>query len=752
MDVSEFRRILTCFAESAAAVDLAKGEFVVQLRDEVVSGSLVRKEGSLFVDEGSGQSRAEGWLVNRVARLPLLADRILSDVPDLEDFVIPSGNLVGAINQDPVGGGSSVSDAVGACFDQIGRRVPGTTSVLYLTSDAGEGKTTVIRRLSRDVAYRFKRKEIDWLLLPVPMGGRAFLRFDELVVAALMQRYRFSYWFFEGFVELVRLGVVVPAFDGFEEMIVEESSGEAVSAVGNLVNQLDSEGSVLLAARKAFFEYQSFRTQARLFDAIGREDSVEFARLALARWSRNQFVHYGQLRKHPNPGSLFDQVAAKFNNDRHPLLTRAVLVKRLFDVADELREVPDLIAKLGTEPRDYFHEFVLAIVSREVNEKWLDREGREGVVLLSVEEHIDILASIAREMWVSSTDVLRHDVIDVVADIYCEETKRPPAIARQIKERIKHHALLTSSSGGRVGLAFDHEDFRYFFTGIALGRLCAFGSREDLRSFLRVAAISETAADEAFLIYERAGGRAEALVDRLLALTSGELSTSFVLENAGRLLIRALDCRRTSALVRVEGVTFGPSALIGRELSNVEFVGCYFAPTSLEQTGLRDVKFERCRFERVELGHNGDYDCQLVECEVACLALPDDVALFDPAEIDSALGSVGFRAAGSAERDRISVAEPDEALLLTQRAVRIFMRSTQVNEEIFRLKLGNSASTFVDAILPELLRRGLFERVPYRGSGRQERFRLGVAMSSIQEALSNAAGSYARFLDELSRA
>lgn len=750
MEVTEFRRVLTCFAESAAAVDMVKGEFVVQLRDDVVTGSLIRKEGSLYVDEGSGPSSAESWLVNRVARLPLLADRILADVPQLENFVVPSGTLVDAIHRDPLSEGSVVSNAVEACLAQIARRVPGTTSVLYLTSDAGEGKTTVIRRLAREVAHSFKKKEIDWLLLPVPMGGRAFLRFDELVVAALMQRYRFSYWFFEGFIELVRLGVVVPAFDGFEEMIVEESSGEAVSAVGNLVNQLNSEGSVLLAARKAFFEYQSFRTQARLFDAIGREDSVEFSRLALARWNRDQFVTYGQLRKHPNPGILFDQVAAKFNNELHPLLTRAVLVKRLFDVAVELREVPELIAKLGTEPRDYFHEFVVAIISREVNEKWLDREGREGVVLLSVDEHIDLLASIAREMWVSSTDTVRQDVVDVVADIYCEETKRPPAIARQIKERIKHHALLTAASGQRSGLAFDHEDFRYFFTGIALGRLCVAGSREDLRTFLRVAAISETTADEAFLIYERSGGRAEDLVEKLLGLASGELSTSFVLENAGRLLIRALDGRHGAAVVRVEGLTFGPSALIGRDLVDLEFNGCYFAPTSLDQARLNDVRFFRCRFERIEFGQHGVYDCELIQCDVACVVLPDEVTIFDPLEINKVLNGVGLRSAHDADCDHAYVGEPDEALLITQRAVRIFMRSTQVNEETFRLKLGASANTFVDEILPELIRRGVFERITYRGSGRQERFRLGVAMSLIQEALSVATGSYVQFLDRLS--
>lgn len=750
MEVSDFKRVLTCFAESPTAIDMAKGEFAVQLRDEVVSGKLLRIDGGLWVEEEGDRRKAESWLVSRVARLPLLADRILTEVPEVENFVVPSGSLVPAIDQDPSANGRKVEDAISACFEQIARRVPGTTSVLYLTSDAGEGKTTAIRRLARDVAHKFKNKEIDWLLLPVPMGGRAFLRFDELVVSSLMQRYRFSYWFFEGFIELVRMGVVVPAFDGFEEMIVEESSGEAVSAVGNLVNELNSEGSVLLAARKAFFEYQSFRTQARLFDAIGKEDSVEFSRLALARWSREQFVSYGRLRGHGDPGGVFDQVASKFDNDKHPLLTRAVLVKRLFDVALELDGVTELVAKLGSEPRDYFHEFVLAIISREVNEKWLDREGREGVVLLSVEEHLDLLAGIAREMWVSSTDLLRHDVVDAVADLYCEETRRPPAVARQINERIKHHALLTHSVGQRVGLAFDHEDFRNFFTGVALGRLCISASKEDLRSFLRVTSIPETTAEEAYLIYERSGKKPGDLVAALLDLAAGELTTSFVLENVGRLLIRALDGLSCDERVLIEGIMFGPSAFVGRCLHNILFVGCYFGPTSVEQTRFRNISFERCRFERIELGDHGRLDAKMSECEVSCVVTQDDATLFDPAEIAKVLDTYGFRRADGVAGGSSQLNEPDEQLVLTERAMRIFMRSTQVNEETFRLRLGNFAAIFIDSVAPELVRVGVLEKVPYRGAGRQERFRVGVAMSEVQRALSRSSGSFEKFLAEFS--
>src|SRR4029077_1840672 len=96
----------------------------------------------------------------------------------------------------------------------LSRRPAGATSVLYLTSDAGEGKTTLINHLALKQAQRYKEKTTDWLLVPIPLGGRTFLRFDDVVVAALVNRLRFQLFYYDAFLELVRLGVLVPAFAG----------------------------------------------------------------------------------------------------------------------------------------------------------------------------------------------------------------------------------------------------------------------------------------------------------------------------------------------------------------------------------------------------------------------------------------------------------------------------------------------------------------------------------------------------------
>jgi hypothetical protein len=373
MLIEDFRRILSAFADSRADLDIARGTLLVQIRDEVIEARITQRAGDLVVEEGGQQSTAAQWLINRIARIPLLADRILSYVAPPENFVTPSGQLIDQPDFAASMSDEEQSDAVAAAMRVLSRRPAGTASVLYLTSDAGEGKTTLINHLAIQQAKKYKEKTSDWILVPIPLGGRTFLRFDDVVIAALVNRLRFQLFYYEGFLELVRLGILVPAFDGFEEMIIESSAGEAISALGNLVRSLRSEGSVLIAARKAFFDYQSFRTQAHLFDAIGG-DSVSFARLALSRWTKSQFLDYGIRSGLTHPEATYKAVSKRLH-PQHPLLTRAVLVRRLVDVAKQVPDLTSLLELIGTTPQHYFFQFVNALVEREANDKWLDQSG-----------------------------------------------------------------------------------------------------------------------------------------------------------------------------------------------------------------------------------------------------------------------------------------------------------------------------------------------------------------------------------------
>src|SRR5437763_311095 len=113
-------------------------------------------------------------------------------------------------------------------------------------------------------------------------------------------------------------------------MFIERASGDAVSALGNLLQTLRSSGSVLIAARKAYFEYRSLQTQSRLFDALGN-GSVTFARISIDRWNRDMFLKYCGKRGVSDADQLYKHVSSGLTPE-HSLLTRAVLIKKLVDV------------------------------------------------------------------------------------------------------------------------------------------------------------------------------------------------------------------------------------------------------------------------------------------------------------------------------------------------------------------------------------------------------------------------------------
>lgn len=747
MQFEEFKRIVTCFADSVDDIDASRGELLVQIRDETITARLHQRPDGLIVEEDGERQRATAWIVNRIARLPLLADRICSYVSPPPHFVRPSGRLLDQPDRESSDKDSFREDVGETLSETLDRRPAGTTSVVYLTSDAGEGKTSLIDHLAVERAKAYKARRSDWLLVPIPLGGRTFLRFDDVVVSALVNRLRFQLLYYDAFLELVRLGVLVPAFDGFEEMIVAASSGEAVSALGNLIGKLRSAGTLLVAARKAYFDYPSFRSQATLFDAIGTSGNVAFGRVSLNRWKRDTFIRYAGARGVRAPEEIFDAVSKRLD-EQHPLLTRAVLVRRLVDVAGEDADITGLLARIGDDPQDYFQEFVDGLVRREADRKWLDTTGDPPRALLTTEEHHELLAMVAHEMWLSATDELKMDVVGLLVEMFAED--KSPSVARQIGERIKQHALLVRNGSGRTALAFDHEDFRLFYFGRALGGILAAGDLGEMRSVLEKAGLPTSAVAEAVGVLRRRGGNRKKQLVLLQRLADGEMPASFVRENCGALTLALL--HDVDGPYAVRNMSFPADALRGRRLRNVTVTGSYFHATGLAETELCGCKFENCDFERLEMDgsekiSHSSFDDRCSVGSVVRLDAGDQIARFGPDAIAGELRRAGLEIELATSREAAAPEEhPDDDMRVVQRFLRAFLRSNALNESTIRQRLGVNASRFLKSLLPELLQAGVVREVPYQGHGTQRRMKLAAPMARIEEALSAAGGRFDDFV------
>lgn len=743
MDIPTLRRVLTAFADSPADVDLGRGTILVQIRDDVIEAQVVSRHGSLYVWEQGEEMPAPQWVIQRIAKLPVLADRILSFVANEPHFVTPGGTLLDQLDESPLDEEKPVGDAAECTIRILGRRPAGTASVLYLTSDAGEGKTTLISHLARSQAQLYKDKKGDWLLVPVSLGGRTFMRFDDVIIGALVNRLRFPFLYYEAFIELVRLGVIVPAFDGFEEMFVEGSAGDAVSALGNLMNMLQSSGTVLIAARKAYFEYKNLHSQTRLFDSFGGQ-SVSFARLGLERWNKNQFLQYAAKRGVTNAVDIYNDVAGKLAED-HPLLTRAVLVKRLLDVAVETSDRSQLLSNIESNPNDYFRQFIGTIIGREAKEKWIDKVGTPAQPLISEADHYELLSMIALEMWTNGTEALRGDVLGCVAEVFADSQRKDKEITRQVVERVKQHALLVEAEGNRF--AFDHQEFFYFFLGEAVGRLLVEGSKAGVGHCFRQGVLPALSIEAAAKHVRRERNDIPGIVAMVNELCIGEPRASFIKDNLGGILIRLMDYNNASGVTVAHG-SFPPDSLLGRHLENVVFQDCYFQRTSLAHAKLTKVRFVRCEFESLELRQGVQIDQSILD---ACpcnsvIPLNSETAVFDPRQVNQALTQAGFVMAQPPAAPVAQAVAPDDEMVIVERMVRAFMRSTGVNENTLNKRLGAQAAEFFSHVLPELDKARIVTEVKFTGSGNQRRFRLGISLERLNQAIEGCRGNFRSFL------
>jgi hypothetical protein len=743
MDIPTLRRILTAFADTPADVDLGKGTILVQIRDDVIEAEIVNRHGSLYVRELGEEMSAPQWVIQRIARLPILAERILSFVANEPHFVTPGGTLLDQLDESPLDEEKKVGDAADCTMQILARRPAGTASVLYLTSDAGEGKTTLISQLARTQAQLYKDKESDWLLVPVSLGGRTFMRFDDVIIGALVNRLRFPFLYYEAFIELVRLGVVVPAFDGFEEMFVEGSAGDAFSALGNLMNTLQSSGTVLIAARKAYFEYKNLHSQARLFDSFGGQ-SVSFARLELERWNRCQFLQYATKRGISNAEVIYNDVADKLSGD-HPLLTRAVLVKRLLDVAVETTDRSRLLSNIETNPDDYFRQFIGTIIGREAKEKWINKVGTPAHPLISEQDHYELLSMIALEMWTNGTQALRGDVLCCVAEVFADSKKLDKEITGQVIERVTQHALLVEAEGKRF--AFDHQEFFYFFLGEAVGRLLVEANKGGVGHCFRQGVLPALSIEAAAKHVRREKNDIPSIVRMVNDLCIGEPRASFIKDNLGGILIRLMDYNNASRVTVAQG-SFPPDSLLCRHLENVVFEDCYFQRTSLASAKLAKVRFTRCEIESLELRQGVSIDQSILDNSTCNSVVPlnSETAVYDPRQVIQALTQAGFVFTQPPPVPSTSAVASDQEMVIIERMVRAFMRSTGVNENTLTKRLGAQAAEFFSDVLPHLEEAGILTDVKFTGAGTQRRFRLGISLERLNRAIEGCSGNFDRFL------
>jgi hypothetical protein len=238
-----------------------------------------------------------------------------------------------------------------------------------------------------------------------------------------------------------------------------------------------------------------------------------------------------------------------------------------------------------------------------------------------------------------------------------------------------------------------------------------------------------------------------AIIELILRVGLSESSSTFVRENSGAVVAPLLECTHPEQL-RIDGLVFPPDALKGRAMERIHFSNCYFRPTSMEHSTLSDCTFESCEFEHLGIVNSAVHveDCELVGTTIHSLSVTHEDATadyYDPEEISILLERLGFSLPGEQLILVAETIEIDQDLRIIEKALQTFHRSTLVPEGTFRLRLSVNANHFVDHLLPRLLRAGILDEVRVGGS---DKYKLGVSLLRIADALSRCKGSSDAFL------
>ncbi len=751
MDRNRFIKVLETFADDPSALDRTRSDMLVQVQSQILDFKVKQPGGEVHVTENGLTEKAEVWIRDRLANLRQLAQRIIDVTPTVTEYVSPSGQFVDVLERAPTGEEMFVESAVECLDQQMQNGVGLSAQVIYLTADAGEGKTTTIQQLARRYARDYLNRKTTSLIVPIYLGGQPFIKLDDMIIGSVANTYRFRSLYIDSFIELVKIGAIIPAFDGFEEMFVVGSSGEAVSSLANFVDHLESSGCAIVSARTAYFEIRDFAAQARLFDCM-KGSEVAFSRLKLNRWDKTRFLLYWDVRCLSDGEAVWQALAGKFGCENHPLLTRAVLVSKLADIAENADHLDQLIQRIGHDASSYFAALVDSIIERELT-KWLDRtEASIRKPLLTIEGHHELLSQVAVEMAISSNTEISDDELTAIAEVFCETRRFSATVSRQVVARLPDHPLLRKAPNGKKSLVFDHDEFRDFFTGEALGSFIYSDQQADYKNLLRRAILTPSAAEACFVYLKAKCPNAKKAVGFVMRCMEGEDSASGVRESSSRVLARLVTLVDGNERVRVEKCVFEPEAFRGVALSAIHFADCYFHRLDLDASRLSNCEFSACEFAAVEWDAKTSVansvihpDCKIYEAYDA----GEDLAVFDPKTIIAAVRSAGFEVEdlAAAHWDKTGQAVTvEEDLSIAEKALRAFHRSKGAAENVFKVRLGKHYPRFIDYVVPELVGSGVLLEEKYEGKGKQRYFRLGIEMALLQKAIKDSNGDFKRFL------
>ncbi len=649
-------------------------------------------EGTVVVEANGRQETYAGFFAGpSMGDLAGLAKMMLQAQPKDKLYIRTRARALDAPDGKP-----SYEDAITLIRREIdGAGEDDNTLLLVITGEPGAGKTCVLQEVVRSTASAYLGGGSKHLYLYINAQGRALARFNEALATELQDlRSQLTYHTIS---TLVRLGLVVPIVDGFDELLGAGGYDDAFSSLSAFLEELDGMGAMVASARSTYYEHE-FVLRANRTSSLGSQAWTQRP-IEIAAWSDSEFENYVT---EVCGGLPIEEATAK----------RAE-IRGLFDGHEDLKRKPFFVARvveLVLEGKSFskqgslLERLVSAYLLREQTEKLLDRAGK---ALLSMEQLEQLYSELAEEMWNQETRQLDARSVRELAEWVLLANDEGGPGSPIVVQRMPTMAFL--GTGSRPGsVTFEHESFFNYFLAIRLREKLA-SAQPGLERFLGRSVLPNEVAEHAVIGLDLNSNQAiqKALDQIQAAAMKPSLNGPTARESGGVIVLELLNGSREGVVVR--HVDFPGGDLRRAQLVNVTFEDVEFRRTDLSRSS-----FVLCRAQgttlvevtvdtgTTKLDFSGTVDLSAFR-GLRVHSNQGTKVTYEPTEMASALAAIG----AIHPLDTPAVRKVDEEVLrVLDVLARGYLRSNPITVEDFKLNALKRSSIW-PGIEDALVRHGI---------------------------------------------
>jgi len=589
-------------------------------------------EGNTIVSFQGEELSYNSFIAKHLAKLDLFARKLIEKRKKSDVFVDSPAKLRTAEKEI---NGTALELLRGECdnFLQFGSKIN------FITADAGHGKSALLRQYQYLQAERYANRTSNYLFWHVDLQGRDLVRLGEAIMFDLGEL-RLPGLYYPSIINLIQKRFIILAIDGFDELAAEIGGHKAVSSLSSFVNEMAGQGTLIAASRRTFFDTHDYIKRNSLLKNQVPYD-INFNELKLKEWTKSEVVKYFDNHAYDNPEETYDAILAEVHDVHHPILTRPFLLAKLETaIGGDVDQIPLFFSRDGNGNENESVAYIVeSFTEREVT-KWKGVDNSSGNPYLTFDQHIQLLAKIAKEMWESKKDFVTIEEIEIYTVWSLEEWKIVEDLKKIIVRIVGSHAFLVPLNDSKFNARkFDHEEFKNYFLARALAKIIndsiLNNNYSELKKFLYIDQLPDSVAMYCFNYIDELHRNVSKIIGIFRQIINEEWKPTYLQLNIGTLFPFLIDKIDFQEPVCFDSkVNYSSLVFENKSLKNITFENGTFINISLRETVLTNVHFKNCEFNeiKIELKSKILFDKVSFEnCKINSILLLNDGEIYETA-------------------------------------------------------------------------------------------------------------------------